>query len=357
MNTLDHRNSMSPRPEPRARLLAFAASIVFAIMLGMYGSDHAIADDSGDAEAPSKVRVSLRSAAQVRGWNLTVADVADIEGGDEAQRVLAGSTRLGLAPSAGEVYRVSPAFVADKLLRAGLSPSTLRVGGASITVVRPVVTRISGERLLREAKAALDEAYTSDDPRLRVEILAENTPRDLTAPAGVDGLSITYHPRSHVPQPGIAWVDARIRVDDRSLPSVAISFRVRMVAEVLTAKRAIARDEPLDASNLELTFAELTRNGTARVLTDFRDVEERLARRPLRAGETLTARDAYRPFTVRRGDTVTMVLDSGPLRISAGGVVDANGYTGQEIPVRNARSGCTVRAFVVDEKTVRIGAR
>ena len=65
----------------------------------------------------------------------------------------------------------------------------------------------------------------------------------------------------------------------------------------------------------------------------------------------------YRPFTVHRGDTVTMVLDSGPLRISAGGVVDANGYVGQEIPVRNARSGRTVRAFVVDEKTVRIGAR
>ncbi len=361
MTALAHDIRTNPRLRRHARpirWLAIAASIALLAIFGVVGTSPALADDSTeDAGASSIVHVKLRSSAQVPGWNLTVADVASIEGGDAEHRDSIAATRLGLAPSAGEVYRVSAAFVASKLLDAGHTADNLRVGGAATTVVRPVVTRIAGSRLQRGALDALAEALATDDPRLRVEILAETTPRDVMAPAGVEGVSITYHPRSTVLRPGIAWVDARLRVDGRALPSVAISFRIRMVGEVLTAKRSIARDETLDASNLELTLTELTRSGSARALTDFRDIEGRIARRPLAAGEVLTARDAYRPFTVRRGDSVTMLLDSGPLRVSTEGVVDANGYEGQEIPVRNARSGRTVRALVVDAKTVRVGTR
>ncbi len=309
-----------------------------------------------EAASSSTFTIVLQARGETPGTRVLLGDVAELRGGSEADRTALSKTVLGMSPAANERFQVSRAFVADVLSRQGWDASRLRLEGTPACGITLSTLRIGGAELQANARAELEQRLAEAPRDARVEVSALSVPTDQLVPAGRDGVSIEYRPRrGALNGSGTAYVDARLTIDGRFYRSISVPFTLRTFESVLTVTRAIDRNEPLGPNNLAIVEVEVPANLAGRALNDLRDVEERLARRPLRVGEMLTLRDVFRPWTIRRGDPVQLVFVDGRLRLTTSGVAESNGYSGQQIPVTNARSGRRVYGRVLDSRTVAFG--
>jgi len=316
-------------------------------------------DVARDAQTPHDPRVviTLLPSATVPEATVRLDDVATLRGGDEGERARYGALSLGLAPPAGGESVLSRGHVTEILLREGATPETVFLGGSLAVRVRLATRLLRGAELAAAGRAELVAALDRVAQGLgRFEIELSAPAPDVLVPAGRRGVRVEHRVRRAELRSGTHYVDARVEVDGRFVRQVPLAFDTRWIADVLTVTRPVARDEAVGPHNLALEETEVRDASGARPLTSLRDVEGRLARRPLRPGDVVTARSVYRPFTVHRGDPVLLVLRDGRLRITTRGVVDANGFLGQVVPVKNVRSGRVVRGHVLDAKTVAVPA-
>lgn len=334
------------------RILALAVALLTA-PLAARANDAA----GGGSEARAAMTtITLKGSVKVAGYDVRLSDIAELSGGTVEQQDSLREVVLGLSPAIGETYQVGSRFVAERIREAGMALDSIRFAGAGGTRIRPATQTLTGVSLQQEAAAELRRLFADAPLSGRIQIDPGRTPRDLVVPIGREGLKVEYRPRRATPNAGNAWVDAYVSVDGRAYPTVAIPFQLRIFAKVLMVSEPIERNDALDDTNLSLVETELPQSSGARPLTDFRDVDGRVARRPLRRGEILTARAVYRPFVVMRGAQVKLELVDGPLRVTTHGTAEVNGYLGQDIAVKNTRSGRIVTGRVVDAKTVRIQA-
>jgi len=351
--------SVSPAMHPASGGFGFGFALV--LTLACVSALRPVDAAPVGAESLEPVVASLRPSARVTGLELRLADVAEITGGSKGERATYADVVLGLPPVPGGSYTLSRAFVAERLVRSGLPTDRVRLAGSTSTVVRLATRTVDGERLQGEALAVLRESLDrdaeTDASDLRFEIEPGPTPRALVLPAPRESLEIDYRARRTAAVSGQAWVDARIRLDGRPYPSVAVPFRVRVYGLALVAARTIERDEPIAEADVEIVEVELSPVSTRRALTEPADVRGFAARRRIAAGDVLTDRMIHRPRIVRRGDAVTLRFEDGPLRLTTAGIAEQSGHKGQEIEVRNTRSGRTVRGRILDARTVSVSPR
>ena len=77
-------------------------------------------------------------------------------------------------------------------------------------------------------------------------------------------------------------------------------------------------------------------------------------RRPLSEGDTVSPGTLDTPVLVHRGQNVTLVADSGSLKVSVSGVALEDGSAGEVINVRNLSSKRQGQAVVRSEKSVEV---
>lgn len=76
--------------------------------------------------------------------------------------------------------------------------------------------------------------------------------------------------------------------------------------------------------------------------------------RSLNSGHTLTHRNVEVPTMIQRGDSVSILAQSGGMMVSMEGTALADGAHGRQISVRNNSSGQEIRAWVVDRGVVEV---
>jgi flagella basal body P-ring formation protein FlgA len=77
------------------------------------------------------------------------------------------------------------------------------------------------------------------------------------------------------------------------------------------------------------------------------------ARRPIAAGSPFRAIDLARPVLIKRGASVTVVLEAQGLRLTQTGVARASGSEGDLITIRNVNSDRDIKAAVIGENLAR----
>jgi flagella basal body P-ring formation protein FlgA len=122
--------------------------------------------------------------------------------------------------------------------------------------------------------------------------------------------------------------------------------------QVVTPTRDIARGEVIGAGDVVLgTPANPLLSGN--ILTSLDAAEGMEARRPLRAGEIISATDLRHPVVVTKGQTVTMTFDAPGVSLTAMGRAMAEGGVGDTVVVQNPASYRMVNAIVTGAGTVR----
>ncbi len=135
--------------------------------------------------------------------------------------------------------------------------------------------------------------------------------------------------------------------------------RLWIKTEVRVFEEVVVSSTPLAARNL--VYAKDIR-------LERRDVSS-LHARPLNASTTSPAsrfrapsmstkysprKSVDRPTLMRRGAPVTLVYETGVLRVESPGLTVEPGKIGEMIQVKNPSSGKLLRGVVIDERTVRV---
>lgn len=122
--------------------------------------------------------------------------------------------------------------------------------------------------------------------------------------------------------------------------------------EIAVLNRDVPRGEVITA--MDVAFASLSEAAGRDALTDPEALIGKTAKRPLRAGAALRAGDVMDTPAVKRGEVVTLIYESGGLRLSLRGRALADGAVGSMVRVANIQTNKVLEAIVDGQGTARV---
>ncbi len=128
---------------------------------------------------------------------------------------------------------------------------------------------------------------------------------------------------------------------------------VQVFGHVTVASRILNRGTILRAADLRSERRELS------VLTSgYETAPERLVgkrlQRALTAGAVIPPNAVRQDPVIRRGETVTIVIESQGMKVSSSGAALGDGYLGERLQVRNTSSERIVEGLVIDDRRIEI---
>ncbi len=130
---------------------------------------------------------------------------------------------------------------------------------------------------------------------------------------------------------------------------------VRRTQALVVASRPIARGAVLTEEDVT-TVTKLLPSAPGGVLASPAVAVGRVAMRDIAAGTTLNASQLKAPQIVRRGQSVTLSLASGPVAVRVAGTALRDGALGERITVRNLNSKRVVEGVVLADGVVEVAA-
>ena len=128
---------------------------------------------------------------------------------------------------------------------------------------------------------------------------------------------------------------------------------VRVFEEVVVSSHSLASQEIVKDSDVRLERREVSRL-QGRPFYHIDEVIGQQVARAIPVNETLTQKKLERPTVMRRGSAVTLLYETGTLRVETPGIAEENGRTGELVQVKNSSSGKLLRGRVLDGRMVRI---
>lgn len=133
---------------------------------------------------------------------------------------------------------------------------------------------------------------------------------------------------------------------------LVLSAQVRVERSVVVAARPLARGTVLGAGDLKLAGTDATQPGSGDWLDDPRPAVGRVLQTALAVDAPVPSDALAEPLTVRRGETVELVVWRAGMRISATGVALADGRPGERLRAKNLASGRAVEGRLQGERTL-----
>jgi flagella basal body P-ring formation protein FlgA len=132
-----------------------------------------------------------------------------------------------------------------------------------------------------------------------------------------------------------------------------VKAEMRVFEDVVVSSQLLAAQDVVKPSDVRLERREIS-GLQARPFYAVDEVVGQQVARPIALNETLTQKKIERPTVMRRGSAVSLVYETGALRVETPGTAEEHGRIGEMIQVKNASSGKLLRGRVVDGRKVRI---
>jgi flagella basal body P-ring formation protein FlgA len=131
-----------------------------------------------------------------------------------------------------------------------------------------------------------------------------------------------------------------------------VTAQVEILRSVIVTRRPVSRGQQLDNEDIESRLLDIS-NETRGYFTAPEDVIGRSASRHLPNASILNAGMLTNATLIERGDSLIIEVRSGALHLRAQGTALEDGQEGEQIRVRNDRSGQEIKAIVVARGLVR----
>lgn len=132
-----------------------------------------------------------------------------------------------------------------------------------------------------------------------------------------------------------------------------IKGEIRVFDQVVVASAPLKRQEIVTAKDVRLERREIVGRG-GRPFARLDDVIGKQVVRAIEANDLVTSGNVDKPLAVKRGGAVTLVFDTGALRVETSGLAEEGGKIGDVIQVKNPASGKIVRGQLLDGRSVRV---
>lgn len=174
------------------------------------------------------------------------------------------------------------------------------------------------------------------DPRLRLTQCSQ--PLQSFQPAGA---RLSGHTSVGIRCPGPAgW-------------SIYVTADIDLFADALVVVRPLARGQRVTLQDIQVQETDISNLGYG-YLYDPSQIEGLITRRPVATGAVLTPSLVKAPRLVRRGDRVTLVNSTGPIRVEMLGEAMGDAAKGERVRVRTLDSKQVVEGWVISASVINV---
>jgi flagella basal body P-ring formation protein FlgA len=297
----------------------------------------------------ASVVITVPPEAQVQGPQITLGDVATVQGESTDTVARMRHVLLGQAPPAGVERLLSKSTLVTQLKHQGLWTQEIEFQGALQIRVRRASQRLDLQHLETVVRQALSRRLSQTTQRTSIrDIRGLNL---IFVPLGPVEYEVTV-PGRHMLL-GSTSFTLSIQVAGKVAKQLHGTATIAVAQEVVSLVRPVAQGEIITADAVSRTQVQVTQP-LRQVVTQPADVIGKHARRSLAGNAPLSTQDVTTVPVVHRGDMVRIVLESPLIKMSTPGEALEAGKPGDTIRVKNTSSNREVRAQVIDKQTVRI---
>jgi len=217
------------------------------------------------------------------------------------------------------------------------------VAGASPTLT------IKGEVIESRAMEFVADHIPWDPDTTEITIVYRG--KDIVVPAGI--VDMNFDLPSRRVRMGRFPVMVRITVDNILQKRLRLTAHVTHYSPVVKTLRPLNRGEILTAKDVAVEIVPSNRI-FRNAMTSLDDVVGNQAIRNMGMGRVVTSNSLSKPVLMNKGDQVTLVVESGPMKITAPGIVREKGFKDSLVQVLNIQTKKTVFGMVMDSKTVKV---
>ena len=305
------------------------------------------ASPSFGVDAPTTVRVAENS--EVNTSMVFLGDIAAINGEDVLLVTSLKRIEIGNAPLPGRSRQFSADSITIRLKQNNIDLSQVVLQTPDlIDVARGSVT-ITQEKL----KEIVEEFVVANMPwdKSRARVKDVRVSEDVILPKGAVTYKVT--PPDRTDYLGSVLVAVEFCVDKEYRKKVWANADIAVLTDVIVSAKPLGRFLEITEDDIQVEqrdLADLPGNALIRI-------DEAVGKRTSRtvgSQVVLTSGDVELPPLLMRGDRVTIVAQSGLLRITTVGEARERGRKGEVIKVRNIVSKKDIFARVVDSDTVAV---
>ncbi|MDI3279767.1 MAG: flagellar basal body P-ring formation chaperone FlgA [Bacillota bacterium] len=336
----------SHRNRPGRAWLALALALA-----GLWAASAGLPPAVGRA-AGETIVITLHSA-EVRGPQISLGEVADLEGGSEEERAALTRLILGQAALPGAERQLSRATVLVRLRGAGYPEERLVWSGPEAVTVRTAGRILTAREAEPVLFSLLRRRLPSPEWQLEAKVLS--WPSSLRIPEGELAWELEASPQelrrafsAGVLQPTVrALVEGRVVASFRPRLEVLARGAVVVAAADLPPRRVLARED--------LSVQVLALKGLpADVAWTQEDLLGQRLVRSVRAGEVLRLSAVEPVPVVEKGTEVVLTVRQRGVVVTAVGRALEDGGQGQVIRVQNVDSGKILQGRVVGPREVEV---
>jgi flagella basal body P-ring formation protein FlgA len=317
------------------RTMRCAILTLAALVLGL------VSRGAAEVATPSG-RITIGRTATVDGRTVRLGDLAVLEGAATDFADL----DLGPAPDPGGSRRLDGLAILRRLRAAGLDAGATRYEIAASVRIARAFQEVSGTELR--------DAVEREAGRL---LAAGETIRNLEVPPAVRIPPGAYEMHVVSGTPVVRGAHRRLDVevvqDAAVVATVPLRAEVAAVGPVVVARRPVPRGATLHSDDLTVEERDLA-GVPPGALSELQQAVGKEARSALAADTPLTLQALANPLLVRRGDVVTVVVETPGLRLSVPGQALEAGAAGAAVRVRNRVSQQEISGQVVERGLVLV---
>jgi flagella basal body P-ring formation protein FlgA len=296
------------------------------------------------------VNVIFPAENSVEGERIVLGDIATVAPDspeDQKQADILATVDLGQAPGPGRRITLRRQIIEQRLTSSGVPLSEVRFS-VPPEVVLTGAGQSSGESQVRQIVLdylAKTEPYVSG----RTELISLTSANPPVLPNGRVEYRFVPLPSSN---PGFLTGTVFFTVNGKEEARLRITAQIDLKMPSLVAARDLPRGQILSEEDLSESLVSYSQSKGS--IKETSQAVGQTLRVSLRAGAPVRDRDLVKTSMVKKGEIVTIIAQSGGLKVTALGQAKQDGALGQTISVVNQDSKKTIAAKVIAPGMVEV---
>jgi flagella basal body P-ring formation protein FlgA len=293
--------------------------------------------------------VHLKPQAEVQGEEIRLGDLADIRGPECALKNDLNDIKITSAPNPGRSTKIRRSYLEYRIRSSGLPLHLVEwhlTDQVTVTRVYQTVTEAWVREVFEKYLSGI-EPYESSEWNL-VSVKTGTLPN---LPVGE--LDYRVAPANNSSDPRSMILNIYLTVDGQEADRIRAFGKIDLIVQALVAAKRMERGHIIEAGDVEsvrMSMSQVDRGA----LTESKQALGLSTRHRLRPGQVIQPGDLAQQDLIERGALVTIVAESGQIKVTAPGQARRGGCAGESIAVLNLSSKKVIMATVVDEQTVSV---
>ena len=293
--------------------------------------------------------LTLKAAALVEQDSVRLSDIATLTGPSKSQLKTLGATIVARSPQPGQTRFVGIDYIRIRLKQAGIdTASIIFKGSQDVRITRQAAT-LPTQRIQR----AVEMAVRSRMPWKNEDVTISDINLDENIQLPVGRLSYQILPSRNEDYLGQTILALHLFVDGEPVKKVWVNATISVMADVVTVIRPLGKYAIIEPADLSLERRDLS-GLSSDTVSRIEDVIGNRTTRMIYPQTVLQASMVASPPLVRRGDIVKIVANTGPMIITATGMVKQQGCKGEMVRVVNMDSNRIITARVTGPGAVEV---